>query len=95
MHSFTYCVPTQIVFGGESVEKLPELLKEMCIRDRPELVRAPGDGVQAELCAAAAPLQNGKFAHGGLAVRRNFAQEAAARAARDGKVDDALSLIHI
>ncbi|MCI6605969.1 MAG: iron-containing alcohol dehydrogenase [Clostridiales bacterium] len=28
MHSFTYCVPTQIVFGGESVEKLPELLKE-------------------------------------------------------------------
>ena len=28
MHSFTYCVPTQIVFGGESVGKLPELLKE-------------------------------------------------------------------
>ena len=28
MHSFTYCGPTQIVFGGESVEKLPELLKE-------------------------------------------------------------------
>ena len=28
MHSFTYCVPTQIVFGGDSLAKLPELLKE-------------------------------------------------------------------
>ena len=79
--------------GGRCVLRIAEDGEAGGKAVQPELVRAPRDRVQAELCAAAAALQNGKFAHGGLAVRRNFAQEASARAARDGKVDDARVLI--
>ena len=60
MKSFEYCVPTRVVFGTDSLEKLPAQLEKIrrlkkMIASRPILIEADG-GINAEtapLCRAA------------------------------------------